>query len=228
MEFSADQIAQLINGTIEGNPDTTVNNVSKIEEGSPGTLSFLANPKYTPYIYSTSASIVIVSNDFKPEKEISATLIRVKDPYVAFAQLLEFYNKLKSDIKGISEKASIASTANLGQDLYVGDFVVISENVEIGDNVKIYPNVYIGENCKIGKNTIIYPGVKIYRESKIGKDSRIHAGVIIGSDGFGFAPQSGTDFLKVAQIGNVIIEDNVEIGSNTTIDRATLGSTIIR
>jgi len=228
MEFSANQIAQLINGTIDGNPDTTVNNVSKIEEGSPGTLSFLANPKYTPYIYSTNASIIIVGNEFKPEKEISATLIKVKDPYAAFAQLLEFYNKLKSDIKGISDNASVSGTSKLGKDLYIGDFVVVSENVEIGDNVQIYPNVYIGENCTIGDNTIIHPGVKIYRESKIGKDCRIHAGVIIGSDGFGFAPQSGTDFLKVAQIGNVIIEDNVEIGSNTTIDRATLGSTIIR
>lgn len=228
MEFTARQIAELISGKIEGNADTSVNYVSKIEEGKPGTISFLANPKYTAYIYQTQASIVIVNDDFKPEKPVETTLIRVKDAYTAFATLLDYYNKIKYNKSGISEKAGISDTAKLGKDIYVGDFAFIGDNSKIGDLSKIYPQVYIGDNVKIGRNTTVFPGARIYSDTVIGNDCIIHAGVVIGSDGFGFAPQSESNYLKVAQIGNVILEDEVEVGSNTTIDRATLGSTIIR
>lgn len=228
MEFTAQQIAELIKGKIEGDPEVKINNLSKIDEGKPKTISFLANPKYTPYIYSTQASLVIVNEDFKAEKEVKPTLIRVKDAYHAFAKLLETYNKIKLDKKGISDKAFIHNTATIGKDAYVGEFACIAENAQIGNNSKIYPQVYIGENVKIGDNTTLFPGVKVYSDNNIGNNCSIHAGVIIGSDGFGFAPKSDDNYLKVSQIGNVIIEDDVEIGSNTTIDRATLGSTIIR
>jgi len=228
MEFTAKQIANLIEGQIEGNPDVIVDNLSKIEEGESGSLSFLANPKYTHYIYQTKASIVIVSKDFKAEKAINATLIRVEDAYTAFAKLLETYNQIKQNKTGISSNISISKTAKYGTDCYIGDFVCIGDNSKIGNNVKIYPHSYIGDNVSIGDNSCIYAGVKIYSDNWIGKNCTVHAGAVIGSDGFGFAPQSDNHYNKVAQIGNVIIEDNVEIGSNTTIDRATLGSTIIR
>ncbi len=228
MEFTAQQIAELIKGKIEGDPEVKINNLSKIDEGKPNTISFLANPKYTPYIYSTQASVVIVHENFKAEKEVKPTLIRVKDAYHAFAKLLETYNKIKLDKKGISDKAFIHDTATIGQDVYIGEFACISGNAQIGNNSKIYPQVYIGENVKIGDNTTLFPGVKVYSDNNIGNNCSIHAGVIIGSDGFGFAPKNDDNYLKVSQIGNVIIEDDVEIGSNTTIDRATLGSTIIR
>ena len=228
MKFSAGQIAELVNGTIEGNPKAMVDYVSKIEEGKPGTISFLANPKYTHYIYDTKASIVIVNKDFQPEKPIDAKIIRVEDAYSAFATLLEYYNKLKHKKSGISAKAFIAGTSSYGKDLYIGEFAFIGEKSRIGDNCKIYPQVYIGDNVVIGDNTTIFPGTKIYADTLIGKNCIIHAGVVIGSDGFGFAPQSESNYMKVAQIGNVILEDEVEIGSNTTIDRATIGSTIIR
>ena len=228
MKFSAKQIAEVLNGKIDGNPDITVNNLSKIEEGKEGTLSFLANPKYTPYLYKTKASIVIVNSDFVPEKEITATLIKVDDAYSAFAKLLDMYNEVKLNKSGVSTQAFISESAKTGKDIYLGEFAFIGENVEIGDNVKIYPHAYIGDNVKIGDNTTIFASVKIYSDCVIGKDCTIHAGVVIGSDGFGFAPQNDKNYKKVAQIGNVVIEDLVEIGSNTTIDRATLGSTIIR
>lgn len=229
MTFSARQIAQLLNGKIEGDPDITVHKLAKIESGEPGSLTFLANPVYTNYIYTTNASIVIVNNDFVPEKPVRSTLIRVDNAYDAFAQLLETYNQMKLNRSGISDKASISDSAKLGKDVYAGDFVVIGDNAVIGDNVKIFPQVYLGENVSVGNNTIIYPGVKIYPDCVIGSSCVIHGGVTIGGDGFGFAPQAeGHNFRKVAQIGNVVIEDNVEIGSNTAIDRATLGSTIIR
>ena len=227
MEFSASQIAEIVNGKVEGNPDAKVNYVSKIEEGKKGTLSFLANPKYTSYIYETNASIVLVNNDFKPEKEIKPTLIRVEDAYSAFAKLLEVYNKIKLNKSGISDKAHICSTAKVGKNVYIGEFAFIGENTTINDNVKIYPQVYVGDNVKIGKDTTLYPGVKVYSDNLIGNNCILHGGAVIGSDGFGFAPQNGANYMKVAQIGNVILEDEVEIGSNTTIDRATLGSTII-
>lgn len=226
MEFSAKAIAEFINGKIEGDENVIVTNVSKIEEGLPGTLSFLANPKYTNFIYSTKASIVIVDNNFVPEKKINSTLIRVEEPYAAFASLLELYSKFKNNKIGIDSLAFVDSSCDYGEDIYIGAFTYISKNVKIGDNVKIYPQVYIDDNVSIGDNTIIFPGVKIYYDSKIGRNCIIHAGTIIGSDGFGFAPNN-ENYKKIPQVGNVIIEDNVEIGANTTVDRATMGSTRI-
>jgi len=228
MEFTAQQIAEIINGTIEGSADVKVNTLSKIEDGKTGSLTFLANPKYTQFIYTTEASIVIVNNDFKAENKIKSTLIRVDDAYSAFAQLLEAYNQIKLNKSGISKLAAIAESATIGKNVYIGEFVVIGENAKIGDDSKIYPQTMIGDNTVIGSGCLIFPGVKIYSDNIIGKNCTFHSGVVIGGDGFGFAPQSDNNFKKVAQIGNVIIEDNVEIGSNTCIDRATLGSTIIR
>jgi UDP-3-O-[3-hydroxymyristoyl] glucosamine N-acyltransferase len=228
MTFSAKQIADLLKGTVDGDPSITVNKLAKIEQGEPGSLTFLANPVYTPYIYSTNASIVVVNDSFIPDQPVKSTLIRVANAYEAFAQLLEVYNQIKLKKTGISERASIANTASLGENIFVGDFAVIGENVTIGKNVKIYPQVFIGDNTKVGNNTILYPGVKIYSDCVIGDSCVFHSGVVIGGDGFGFAPQQDNNYRKIAQIGNVIIEDNVEIGSNTTVDRATLGSTILR
>lgn len=230
MKFSAQQIATMLNGTVEGNPEVAVNNLSKIEEGKPGTLSFLANAQYTPYIYETDASVVIVNKTLALDKPVkpTCTLIRVEDAYGSFAQLLEMYNHIKNNKTGIEQPSYIAKSAKLGNDCYVGAFAYISDNAVIGKNVKIYPHVFIGDNCKIGDNTTLFAGVKIYTETIIGNDCTLHAGCVLGADGFGFAPNSENNYKKVPQIGNVIIEDNVEIGANTTIDRATLGSTIIR
>ncbi len=228
MEFTAKDIAGLVGGTIDGNPDVKVNRLARIEDGEPEALSFLANPKYYPFINSTRSSIVLVQSDFQAEQELSCTLIRVDDPYTAFANLLEIYDKMRKGKTGISPLASISKSAKIGSNAYVGEFVVISDNAVIGDEVKIFPQCYIGENVKIESGTTLYPGVIIYYDCTIGKDCTIHGGSVIGADGFGFAPQSDNNYKKVAQIGNVVIEDNVEIGANTTIDRATLGSTIIR
>ncbi len=228
MKFTAKQIAVALNGVVEGNPNAEISTLSKIEEAKSDSLSFLANPVYTKFIYTTEAGIIIVNEDFKPEKPIKATLIRVKNAYSAFTALLEMYQQAKNNKAGISEKAGIADSAKLGQNVYIGDFVVIGENTVIGDNTKIYANSCLGDNCKTGQNTTLYYGVKVYDECIIGNNCTLHAGVTIGSDGFGFAPQDAGDFKKIPQIGNVIIEDNVEIGANTTIDRATMGSTIIR
>lgn len=230
MQFTAQQIAAIVGGTIEGDPDTLVRSVAKIEEAKDGDLSFIANPKYEEYIYTCKASAVIVSNSFEINGQVSPTLIRVKDAYGAFAVLLEKYNEIMSGAAktGIEEYAKIAATAKLGQDVYVGSFTYIGENVKIGDNVKIYPGCFIGDNAIIGNNTKIFAGVRIYNHCIIGADNVIHSGTIIGSDGFGFAPNTDGTYKKVPQMGNVVIEDNVEIGSNTTIDRATMGSTIIR
>jgi len=229
MKFTAQQIADALKGIVDGNPDIEVNNLSKIEEGKPGTLSFLANPKYTSYIYDTLASIVIVNNDFKPEKPLTATLIRVGDAYSSFATLLEMYQQDKGSKRiGISDKASIAESAKIGKDVYIAEFVSIGENVIIGDNCSIYPNTTIGYNCKVGNDSIIYSGVNIYDDCQIGNKCILHAGAVIGADGFGFAPVEDDNYQKIPQIGNVIIEDQVEVGANTTIDRATMGSTIIR
>jgi UDP-3-O-[3-hydroxymyristoyl] glucosamine N-acyltransferase len=227
MNFTARHIADLLNGLIEGNPETTVSGLSKIEEGLPGTLSFLANPKYTAYIYRTRASVVIVNKNFIADQPVESTLIRVEDPYSSFAKLLEIYDHFKFSKTGISQNATVSDSAILGENIYVGDFTYIGDNSVIQDFVKISPQVFIGENATVGENTVIYSGVKIYPGMQVGKNCIIQAGVIIGSDGFGFAPQSDNHYKKVAQIGNVIIEDNVEIGANTTIDRATLGSTVI-
>jgi UDP-3-O-[3-hydroxymyristoyl] glucosamine N-acyltransferase len=228
MEFKAGEIALMLKGTLEGDPEVKVWKLAKIEEGEKGALSFLANPKYTPFVYTTSSSIILVNDNFEAEQPISATIIRVSDAYSAFARLLEIYNEIQRNKTGISEKAYIAPSAKLGKNLYIGEFAYIGENTIIGDNVKIYPQAYLGDNTTIGDGTTLFPGVKIYSETQIGCNCTFHAGVVIGSDGFGFAPQEGNDYKKIAQIGNVLIEDNVEIGSNTTIDRATLGSTIIR
>jgi UDP-3-O-[3-hydroxymyristoyl] glucosamine N-acyltransferase len=226
MEFSAQQIAALIGGKIEGNPSVKIKTLAKIEEALPGSLTFLANPKYVSYLPTTKASIVILTDGISNEKS-SATLIKVKDGREAFTILLEAYHKLQFGKTGIEEHATVAKSAKLGKDSYVGASSYIGENVTIGDNVKIFPTVYIGDNCKIGDNCIIYPGVKIYRESIIGKGCTFHSGVVIGSDGFGFVPNDENNYRKMPQVGNVIIEDNVEIGSNSTIDRATMGSTVI-
>jgi len=231
MEFSAQQIAQLLNGTIEGDENATVSTLSKIEEGKPGTLSFLANPLYTNFIYSTDATIVIVNNNLVLDKPLkpSCTLLRVENPYESFAKLLDLYNKVRGHKVGIEQPSFIAPSATIGSDCYVGAFAYIGQNVKIGDNVKIYPHVYIGDNCFVGNNTTLFSGVKVYHECKIGESCTVHANTVIGSDGFGFAPNNeGHAFAKVPQIGNVVIEDNVEIGSNASIDRATLGSTILR
>jgi UDP-3-O-[3-hydroxymyristoyl] glucosamine N-acyltransferase len=228
MEFTAKDIAGLIGGKVDGNPDAKVNKLAKIEEGESQALSFLANPKYTQYIYSTLSTIVIVKSDFEAEMPVSATLIRVDDPYSAFAKLLEIYDSIQKSKSGISSQAFISTNAKIGKDVYIGEFVFVGDGVEIGDNARIYPQVFIGDNTIIGKNTTLYQGVKIYHSCSIGGECMIHAGAVIGADGFGFAPQSDNNYKKVAQIGNVVIEDNVEIGANTTIDRATLGSTIIR
>lgn len=228
MKFTAIQIAEILEGEIFGNKNVEVFSLSKIEEGEDGSLTFLSNPKYTPFIYSTKASIVIVNKDFSPEKEIETTLIKVNDAYQAFSTLLEFYDQVKLDKLGIETPSFINDSAIIGSNLYLGAFSYISSNVTIGNNVKIYPNVYIGDNVKIGDNVIIHAGAKIYSETIIGSNCTLHAGVILGSDGFGFAPSTEGIFSKIPQIGNVVIEDNVDIGAATTIDRATLGSTIIR
>lgn len=227
MEFTAQQIADLLSGTIEGDANVKVNRLAKIEEGDAGSLTFLANKKYEEFIYKTQASLVVVDADFVPEFPVHATLIRVEDAYKSFAVLLDTYNKISQNKAGKEEPHTIAASSTIGSNPYIGAFTYIGENTRIGDNVKLYPGVYIGDNVSIGNNTTLFSGVKVYSECKIGSDCRIHSGVVIGGDGFGFAPQDDANYVKVAQIGNVIIEDHVEIGSNTTIDRATLGSTII-
>jgi UDP-3-O-[3-hydroxymyristoyl] glucosamine N-acyltransferase len=218
----------MLGGTVEGDANASVTKLSKIEEGVPGSLSFLGNPQYSPYLYQTKASIVIISKEQTLEKPVAATLIRVADPRASFAVLLEAYNQLRNNKSGIEQPSYIASTAKLGDKVYVGTFTSIGEQVKIGNNVKIYSNCVIGDNVEIDDNTVIFAGVRIYADCIIGKDCRIHSGVVIGGDGFGFAPNSENNYKKVPQIGNVVIGDHVEIGSNTTIDRATLGSTIIR
>ena len=229
MQFTAQQIALLVSGTIEGNPDTTVTSFGKLEEATAGQLSFLANPKYEDYLYTTKASLLIVNENLQLQKNITATLVRVKDAYTAFATLLSTYQNLKAQQKkGIETPSHIASTASLGTDVFVGAFAYIGENVTIGNNTKIFPGAYIAENVSIGNNSTVHAGVKIYEDCVIGNDVIIHAGTVIGSDGFGFAPQPDGSYQKVPQIGNVIIEDQVEIGANTAIDRATMGSTIIK
>jgi len=228
MKFTAQQIADALGGTVEGNPEVTVDNLSKIDEGTPGTLTFLANPKYTPFIYKTKASIVIVNRDFVAEQPLNTTLIRVKNAYVSFADLLTMYHQSKSKRTGISPQAYISPSATIGKNVYIGEFASIGDHTVVGDNCQIYPNATIGYHCKIGTDSLIYSGVKIYDDTIIGNHCTFHAGVVIGSDGFGFAPQDGEDYRKVPQIGNVVIEDHVEVGANTTIDRATMGSTIIR
>lgn len=228
MEFTAKQIAGFLTGTVEGDPEARVSNVSRIEEGEPGTLTFLANPKYTPHIYTTRATIVVVGKDFAPLQPLSVTLIRVEDAYQSFATLLGMLDKSTPEFSGISSLSSIHSSAVIGEGVSVGDFAVIGKNAIIGKNVFIYPQVFIGENVTVGDNSILYPGVKVYHGCLVGSHCILHSGVVIGSDGFGFAPSGKREYSKIPQLGNVVIEDRVEVGSNTTIDRATMGSTFIR
>lgn len=228
LKFTAAQIAGILEGEVKGNPEIEVSKLSKIEEGTEGSLTFLANPKYTQFIYSTNASITIVNSDFEPENELSTTLIKVEDAYKAFSKLLEYYNQVKMNKIGIENPSFISDSAAYGANIYLGAFSYLGEQVSIGDNVKIYPNVFIGDNVKIGDNVVIFSGAKIYSESIIGNHCVVNSGAIIGADGFGFTPNEKGEYSKVPQTGNVILEDHVDIGAGTTIDRATLGSTIIR
>lgn len=228
MKFTAEQIANVLGGTVEGNSTIEVNKLSKIEEGEPGGLTFLANPKYSNFIYTTKASVAIVATTFEPTQTLDITLIRVEDPYKSFTQLLEYYNQVKLMKSGIEQPSVISENVTYGENLYLGSFAYLGKNVKIGENVKIYPNTFVGDNVVIGNNTILFAGVRVYSESIIGQNCTIHSGTIIGSDGFGFAPLEDGTYKKVPQIGNVILEDNVEIGANSTIDRATLGSTVIK
>ena len=228
MKFTAEQIAGILEGSIVGDPHIEVSKLAKIEEGTQGSLTFLANPKYKSYIYTTKASITIVNSDFEPEEDLSTTLIKVDDAYSAFTKLLEYYNQIKLNKSGIEQPSFISDSASIGDDIYLGAFTYVGDNVTIGNNVKIFPNSYIGDNVTIGDNSIVFSGGKIYSDCVIGNNCVINSGAIIGADGFGFAPNEKGEYAKVPQIGNVILEDFVDIGAGTTIDRATLGSTIIR
>ena len=229
MQFTAAQIAIMINGKLEGDANAMVASFGKIEEAIDGQLSFLANPKYEEYLYNTKASVIIINDSLELKAAVKSTIIRVPDAYTAFATLLAKYQELKTQqLVGIQEPSYIASSAIIGENAFIGAFAYIGQNVTIGNNVKIFPSVVLGDNVKIGDNSILHAGVKIYMDCVIGKNVFIHAGTVIGSDGFGYAPQADGSYQKVPQIGNVIIEDFVEIGANTTIDRATMGSTIIR
>ena len=229
MQFTAKQIAELTDGKLEGDPEVAVTSLGKLEEAGEGQLAFLSNPKYEDYLYTTKASVIMVNNSLKLEKEITATLIRVPDAYSAFAVILTEYAKMaRANLTGIQQPVYLSATARMGENIFIGAFTYIGENVIIGDNVKLFPQVYLGNNVTIDNDSILYPGVIIHHDCAIGKNVCIHAGTVIGSDGFGFAPQSDGSFKKVPQIGNVVVEDNVEIGANTTIDRATIGSTVIK
>lgn len=228
MKFTASQIAQILEGTVEGNPEAEVSKLAKIEEGTPESLSFLSNPKYTHYIYTTEATITIVANDFTPEQEITTTLIKVSDPREAFSKLLEYYDMVKKNKSGIEQPSFISESATIGENIYLGAFSYISNGVIIGNNVKIYPNSFIGDNVVIGDDVVIFAGAKINSDSIIGDRCVIHSGAIVGSDGFGFIPNKKGVYKKVPQIGNVIIEEDVDVGAGTSIDRATLGSTVIK
>ena len=229
MQFNAAQIALIINGKVEGNTETTVASFGKIEEAQQDQLAFLANPKYEDFLYTTRASVIIVNDSLQLKQPVAATLIRVPDAYSAFAVLLSKYQEIKTQqLTGIQQPVYIHATAKTGDNVFIGAFAYLGENVMIGNNVKIFPGTYIGNNVTIGDHTIIHAGVKIYHDCVVGKNVSVHAGTVIGSDGFGYAPQQDGSLKKVPQIGNVVIEDNVEIGANTTIDRATIGSTLIK
>jgi len=228
MQFAAQEIAFILNGTVEGNPLVTVDQLAKIEEAGQGSLSFLANPKYEQFLYTTNASVVIVNKDLVLSAPVTATLIRVDNAYSAFTILLEKYNSIKLHKTGIEQPCFIHPTATVGENVYIGAFAYIGPDVKLGNNCKVYPGTYIGDNVSVGENTTLFAGVKVYFDCVLGKNVTVHSGAIIGSDGFGFAPNPDGTYSKIAQIGNVILEDDVEIGSNTTVDRATMGSTVIR
>lgn len=228
MEFSITQIAHLLGGEVKGDGDILIHNFAKIEEGKPGCISFLANPKYENYIYQTASSAVLVAKDFKPKESIHTNLILVEDPYLAISVLMAEYKKLsQNSTEGIDTMTSIAENAEIGQNIYIGPFSFVSSGVAIGENTQIFPQVFIGKNVRIGKNTIVHPGVKIYQDCEVGDNCVIHAGAVIGADGFGFVPDVDGVYQDVPQLGNVVIENNVSIGANATIDRATMGSTKI-
>lgn len=229
MVFPAAQIAMLVNGKLEGDASVAVSSFGKIEEAKEGQLTFFANPKYEEFLYTTRASVVIINEAHELKQPVTATLIRVPDAYSAFATLLTKYQEIvQQQLTGIQEPSYIAKTATVGDNVFIGAFAYLGEGVTVGDNSKVYPNAFIGDNVSVGKNCVIHPGVKIYHSCKIGDNVVIHAGTVIGSDGFGFAPQADGSFKKVPQIGNVVVESNVEIGANATIDRATIGSTLIK
>lgn len=228
MKLSAQQIADMLGGTVEGSASAEVWKLCKIEEGEEGGISFLANSKYTHYIYGTKASVVIVARDFEPQQAVGATLVRVDNPYLAFASLLKAYNDMQLDKKGISPQAFVSPTATVGEDCYIGPFAFVGDNARIGSNVKIYPSAYVGDNCEVGAGTTLFSGVRLYSNTMVGASCILHAGVVAGADGFGFAPRADGTYDKIDQIGNVVIEDDVEVGANTCIDRATMGSTVIR
>ncbi|NHF60160.1 UDP-3-O-(3-hydroxymyristoyl)glucosamine N-acyltransferase [Flavobacteriaceae bacterium TP-CH-4] len=228
MIFTAGQIAGILEGELEGNPDIAVHKLAKIEEGVKGSLTFLANPKYTSHIYTTKASITIVNKDFVPEQHLETALIKVDDAYESFSKLLEYYNQVKNNKEGIENPVYKSDSATHGEGLYLGAFSYLGHNVRLGDHVKIYPNAYVGDNVVMGNNVIVFAGAKIYSETVIGNNCVIHSGAVVGADGFGFAPNKNGEFKKIPQTGNVVLEDNVDIGAGTTIDRATLGSTILR
>jgi len=228
MVFTAGQIAGILEGEVQGNTEVAVHKLSKIEEGEKGSLTFLANPKYTSFLYNTKASVTIVNRDFVPEQAFTTTLIKVEDAYESFSKLLEYYNQAKVNKIGIEAPVFKSDSAMYGENLYLGAFSYLGDNVSLGNNVKIYPNVYIGDNVTIGDGVTVFAGAKIYSETVIGKNCIIHSGAVLGADGFGFAPNNKGEFTKIPQTGNVIIEDNVDVGAGTTIDRATLGSTILR
>ncbi len=229
MKFTARQIANLIGGTIEGDENVTVVTIAKIQEAEPDALAFFANPKYEAMVYTTNAGVLLVNNDFVPKESVKSTLIRVPDAYLAFTGLLEYAQKLLLSLKvGIEQPSFQSEGVKMGDNCYLGAFSYLGTNVKVGNNTKIYPQVFIGDNCEIGNDTIIYAGVKIYAGSKVGSHSVIHSGCVIGADGFGFAPQPDGTYKTIPQLGNVVIGDHVDIGANTTIDRATLGSTIIK
>jgi UDP-3-O-[3-hydroxymyristoyl] glucosamine N-acyltransferase len=228
MKFTAEQIAEILGGEVVGNPNAEVSKLSKIEEGVEGSLTFLSNKKYNNYIYTTKASVTIVNKTFVPEGKITTTLIKVEDAYLSFSKLLEFYNQAKFNKVGIEQPSVISENVKYGDNFYLGSFAYIGTNVTIGDNVKIYPNCFIGDNVVIGNNVTIFAGAKVFSETEIGNNVAVHSGAVLGGDGFGFAPNPDGTYTKIPQIGNLIIEDNVNIGAGTTIDRATMGSTIIR
>lgn len=228
MKFTAQQIADFLGGRVEGDKKKKVSDFAKIEEAKAGTITFLANPKYTNYVYETEASVILVNDDIAFDREVDATLVRVPNAYESLAKLMQFYENSKPKKSGKSKKASIEKSAKIGKDCYIGDFVYVAANAIIGNNVKIYPHTYIGDNVTIGDNTIIYPNVTIYKDCKVGADCVLHSGAVIGADGFGFAPSNANNYEKIPQIGIAILEDRVEIGANTTVDRATMGATIIR
>jgi UDP-3-O-[3-hydroxymyristoyl] glucosamine N-acyltransferase len=228
MEFTASQIAGILEGEVDGNPDIAVYKLAKIEEGEKGSLTFLANPKYTSFIYTTKASITIVNRDFVPDQHLATTLIKVDDAYLSFSKLLDYYNQVKNNKTGIENPVFISENVSYGAEVYIGAFSYLGNNVKLGDNVKIYPNVYIGDNVTMGNNVTIFAGAKIYSETSIGNNCVIHSGVVLGADGFGFSPNANGELTKIPQTGRVILEDDVDVGAGTTIDRATLGATVLR